>query len=320
MKTSLIIPTFNAASHIAPLVAALRAQTAPPDEIIVIDSASSDGTAEKSQELGCRVIPIARHEFDHGGTRQRAVELSQGKILIFLTQDALPANAAALDEIQRPFSDLNVAAVYGRQLPNIDATPLAIHSRIFNYPQHSCVKTQSDITRLGIKAPFLSNSFSAYRKDILLNIGGFPDHIIHSEDMYIAAKLILSGYSISYNSYAMAYHSHNFSLIQEFRRYFDIGVFHSKNKWIKENFGSAGNEGLRYLHSELRFTRKYGFFWLFRSVASCLAKFSGYFLGKRESIIPKAVKRCLGNNKQYWDNRIHYNRISGDRSVPQSKI
>lgn len=301
MKTSVIIPTFNAASHIAPLVAALRAQTTPPDEIIVIDSASSDGTAEKAQEHECRVISIARNEFDHGGTRQRAVELSQGKILIFLTQDALPANAVALDEIKQPFSDPNVAAVCGRQLPNNDATPLAMHARIFNYPQYSCVKTYSDIPRLGVKVPFLSNSFAAYRKDILLNIGGFPNHIIHSEDMYVAAKFILSGYSVAYSSSAMAYHSHNFTLLQEFRRYFDIGVFHSKNPWLKENFGSAGSEGLRYLHSELKFTRQCGFLWVFRSMASCFAKYSGYSLGKRESIFPKIVKRCLGNNKSYWN-------------------
>lgn len=44
MRTSLIIPTRNAASHLDRLLPALRMQTLQPDEMLVVDSASSDDT------------------------------------------------------------------------------------------------------------------------------------------------------------------------------------------------------------------------------------------------------------------------------------
>jgi rhamnosyltransferase len=125
MKHSVIIPVLNPGPLLGPLVAALRAQTLAPDEIIVVDSASADGSAALARALGCRVMPIARAAFDHGGTRQMAAESAGGDILVYLTQDALPADDGALAALVRPFADPRVGACGGRQLPHKDANPLA---------------------------------------------------------------------------------------------------------------------------------------------------------------------------------------------------
>src|SRR5699024_8480726 len=96
---------------------------------------------------------------------------------------------------------------------------------------------------MGLKTVFNSNSFSAYRVSTFMEIGGFPDDTILSEDMYFAARAVLSGYKIAYVAEAEVRHSHNYSSLEEFRRYFDIGVFHCDEPWIRKAFGGAGGEG-----------------------------------------------------------------------------
>lgn len=95
----------------------------------------------------------------------------------------------------------------------------------------------------GVKTVFMSNSFSAYRIDVLQQLGGFPSDTILCEDMYFTAKAVLAGYKVAYVSEAVVRHSHNYSAVEEFKRYFDIGVFHADEPWIREKFGGAGGEG-----------------------------------------------------------------------------
>jgi len=119
MRTSLIIPTRNASSHLARLLPALKMQTLQPDEMLVVDSASSDDTVARFREFGARVEVIDARDFNHGGTRRWASEQVSGEALIVMTQDAIPADpetfANLLDELQQ--DPLNGVA-YGRQLPH----------------------------------------------------------------------------------------------------------------------------------------------------------------------------------------------------------
>ena len=221
-------------------------------------------------------------------------------VYVFLTQDAYLEDARAIEHLVTPFSDERVGAVCGRQLPHLDAEPLAIHARHFNYPERSRTKLISDASELGIKTPFMSNSFSAYRRTALLEVGGFPEHVILSEDMYVAAKMLMAGWKVTYASESVCRHSHNYTLAEEFRRYFDQGVFHARESWIRENFGGAGGEGLRYVKSELGFlglSRLH--LWpaaIFRNVCKLLA----YKLGQLEQHLPIWLKIKMSMHKRYW--------------------
>ncbi|MCI5150220.1 MAG: glycosyltransferase family 2 protein, partial [Candidatus Electrothrix sp. MAN1_4] len=133
---SVIIPTFNGASWLYELFKALVCQTRTPDEIILIDSGSSDATLaiirqymEKYSFI--RLYEIQQQDFDHGGTRTMAAQQAHGDILLFMTQDAVPADNRALDRLVQPFAkDEKVAAAYGRQLPTEDAHFFAEHLRL----------------------------------------------------------------------------------------------------------------------------------------------------------------------------------------------
>ena len=54
----------------------------------------------------------------------------------------------------------------------------------------------------------------------------------------------------------MAYHSHNYTFFEEFKRYFDVGVFHEKESWILEEFGQASGEGANYVKSSSLICRR----------------------------------------------------------------
>lgn len=271
-------------------------------DTVIVDSGSNDGTQEIARKRADRFTLIAPAEFNHGGTRQLMVDKNpEYDIYIYLTQDACLVDNDAIQRILEPFADSDVAAVCGRQLPHLDATPLAQHARTFSYPGSVEVKTLADVPRLGIKVAFMSNSFAAYRKEALKAVGGFPVHVIFAEDMYVAAKILLAGWKVAYAGNALCRHSHNYSIIEEFRRYFDMGVFHARESWIRENFGGAGGEGMRYVKSELQFL---GFkrlhLWPTALVRNAV-KLAAYKAGRQEVKLPIGIKRKLGMHRRYWD-------------------
>lgn len=146
----------------------------------------------------------------------------------------------------------------------------------------------------------MSNSFSGYRKAAFLQAGGFPVHVILSEDMYVAGRMLLAGWKIVYAGDAACRHSHNYTVGEEFRRYFDVGVFQGREGWIKASFGGAGGEGLRFVKSELKFVgvgRAY--LWPLVAIRTA-AKLLGYKLGQKESSIPLSWKKKLSMYRGFW--------------------
>lgn len=302
MRTSLIIPTRNAASHLDRLLPALRMQTLQPDEMLVVDSASSDDTVARFREFGARVEVIDARDFNHGGTRRWASEQVGGDALIVMTQDAIPATAETfanlISELQ--LEPLNGVA-YGRQLPHPGAGVLGAQSRHFNYPAASRSKSLADAPQLGIKTCFSSDSFSVYRRSALQAVGGFPQDVIGSEDAYVAARILLAGYQVRYAASAQVYHSHDYRLLDEFKRYFDIGVFYGREAWIRQAFGDAGGEGKRYVLAELRALREANALHRAPEVVMRSAfKLLGYRLGHLERHLPNSLKRRLGMFSTYW--------------------
>lgn len=313
MRTVCIIPTYNGKSELERLLTSLKIQTAH-FETCIVDSGSTDGTQELAREHVENVTVISPFEFNHGGTRQRMVDQNPGyDIYVFLTQDACLANTHAIANIVEPFTNPEVGAVCGRQLPHLDATHLAKHARFFNYPEGAEIKSTADIARLGIKATFISNSFSAYRGEALKAVGGFPLHVISTEDMYATAKMLLAGWKMAYAGNAQCRHSHNYSIVDEFKRYFDIGVFHAREPWIRKKFGSAGSEGIRYLKSELRFLGLGGWHLWPNSIVRNVVKLIGYKLGQQEAKLPIGFKRTISMSKRYWDGPFAHQRSSASR-------
>ena len=198
-RVSVIIPTYNAGPDFEGLLRRLQSQSRPPEEIIVIDSSSTDGTAETALQAGARVIRIPKAQFDHGGTRNHAAQQATGETLVFMTQDACPADAYLIERLlDALYADESTACAYARQLARADADVLEKMSRESNYPPVSMRKREEDLPELGIKTFFCSNVCAAYRKTIFFERGQFDAPVLFNEDLFFAARCILNGYTVSY--------------------------------------------------------------------------------------------------------------------------
>ena len=249
LHVSVVIPTLNAGKELNKLLNALKEQSSPAEEILVVDSSSEDNTAEVcSQYERVIFLSIPRESFDHGKTRDMALRRCKGDVVVFLTQDAIPANSEFLEKLIEPQSDYHTAVSIGRQLPKENATRMEALVRSFNYPAHSFIRSKEDITTLGIKAFFCSDSCAAYRKDVYLRLGGFEYPLKSNEDMFFAAKALQSGYRIAYTADAMVYHSHNFSLRKQYRRNYLQGYEIERHRELIGDV-SLNTEGLKLVRT-----------------------------------------------------------------------
>ncbi|AWW29644.1 rhamnosyltransferase [Echinicola strongylocentroti] len=302
MKINLFIPTLNAGAKWNQTLAKIAEQTAVFHRKILIDSGSTDGTLQAPLLDDWEVMAIDKKDFDHGGTRQMAVEkFNDADIFIFLTQDAIPADKHALSILVASLeNNAELGMAYGRQLPHLGAKTLEAHARLFNYPAQSEVRSLKDHEQYGIKTISCSNSFAAYRKVAFEEAGGFPKGLILGEDAYIAGKMLLKGWKMAYIANACVHHSHDYTVKEEFKRYFDIGVFHAKSKWIFEHYGRAEGRGFQYLQSELTYASKNNPLALPKSIASLFAKWTGYKIGLNHKKLPTSFNKFLSMHKHFW--------------------
>ena len=298
---SVIIPTLNAEKTLNALLGAIALQTVKPTEVLVVDSGSTDRTLEicRNYEF-VRCLSIRREDFDHGGTRDWALGQTTDDYVLFLTQDALPTGDGYIAAMLSMFADERVAACCGRQIAGEGASQIEKMTRSYNYPDQSHVRGGESIATLGIKAFFLSDACSAYRRTAYDEVGGFLSPILTNEDMQIARSFLEGGYLIAYCADAAVYHAHEYSFAQEFRRNFDIGCFLSGFEKGLPGV-RAESEGVRYVRWMLAgLIKAHAWGQCLRFLKLCAAKALGVTLGRRAERMPLKLKRMLSANKAYW--------------------
>lgn len=302
MKLQIIIPIYRPDAKFLRLLSMIKQQSISDIPVLLIDSGKGISYADAIGGMNVEIRHISSQDFNHGGTRQWGInQCSEPDIFFFLTQDAIPADAYAIENLVAVFDDEQVGCAYGRQLPHEGAGVFGRIARAFNYPPESHIYGLEDRKQHGIKTAFISNSFAAYRREAMNEVGGFPNDTILSEDMYVAAKMLLNGWHVAYVADAMVYHSHDYTMLQEFRRYFDIGVFHAREAWIQRDFGKAEGEGKRFVITELRSVMRHHPMSLWEIPLRDGLKYLGYCMGKREAQIPNTWKKKCSMFPQYWE-------------------
>lgn len=301
-KIQVIIPIYKPDHKLIELLKKIKEQSIEDIPLLIIDSGSNDEYKSEIKNMNCLVKKIDVKTFNHGGTRQMGANMFPDKdIYIFLTQDAILANEKSIENIVKVFNNSNIGCAYGRQLPHKEANLFSSYARLFNYKDKSYIYSIKDKEKYGMKTAFCSNSFAAYRRKALNEIGGFPINTILSEDMYVAAKMLLNKWSVAYCSDAIVYHSHDYTIWQEFKRYFDIGVFHSRESWIRDTFGGAEGEGKKYIISEFKYLIERNIMLIFPMIIRDIMKFLGFRLGMKEGFINKHIKRKISMTKNFWN-------------------
>lgn len=307
LSLDIIIPTYKPGEKFDKLLKRLTSQTKRPNHIYIINTEEKyleTSRYERYMQEGIdyiTVIHIKKEEFDHGGTRNYGASLSKSDIVMFMTDDAVPADEYLIENILKAFRHEGVAACYGRQLANKNASMLEKYTRVFNYPDEDIVKSKKDLERLGIKTYFCSNVCAAYRNDIYQSLGGFVTKTIFNEDMIMASKIISAGYNIYYASKAKVIHSHKYTYRQQFTRNFDLAVSQKQYKEIFENVKSE-TEGIRLVKKSMSYlANKKKFYLIPDLIVQSGFKYLGYKMGYNYDKLPKNLVIKCSMNKSYWE-------------------
>ena len=308
MKIDVIIPIYKPDQTLFSLLDSLERQTEPVQNIILMNTERKyfeqlvAGAEFEQKYPNVKVCHLSKREFDHGGTRHRGVQHSEGDIFVMMTQDAIPADRYLLERLTGALSQ-NVAVAYARQLPGENSTEFEKISREFNYPDKSQVKTIGDLETLGIKTFFCSNVCAAYRRDIYEESGGFISHTIFNEDMIYASGIIRAGYGIAYVAEAEVIHSHNYTNWMQLRRNFDLGVSQADHP---EVFGGIASEkeGKNLVRKAWRYFGENKCLYKFAGFClQCGFKYAGYLMGKHYRFLPEGLVMHITTNKEYWMQR-----------------
>ncbi len=303
MSVDVIIPTYRPGADFLELIQRLQMQEYSIRKIIVINT-ESDEFPDNIHSPNCEleVIHIQREEFDHGSTRNMGAKLSEADVVLFMTQDALPADEKLVGALMKMFEDnFDVGIAYARQLPKADCNIVERYTRAFNYPAQSKIKTKSDLERMGIKTFFCSDVCAAYRREYLLSFGGFAEPSIFNEDMIFAGKRILAGDKVAYVADAKVFHSHNYTGRQQFHRNFDLAVSQAQHPEVFANTKSEG-EGIKLVKKTILYLiEKRRPMKIVYLVHQSACKYFGYFLGKRYKKLPRwLILKCTSDRK-YWE-------------------
>jgi rhamnosyltransferase len=303
-EARIIIPVCNGGDRWREAAEALRRWVPDPSLIVVVDSASTDGSDAVAAAGHFELLRIDPRTFNHGRTRQEAVDrfCTDKRFAIFLTHDAVIEGPESLVALLNAFANPKVGAAYGRQLPHHNARPFGRHSTSFLYPPVGEVRTLADAPRLGVRTAYLSNSFAAYRIAALRECGGFPRELILGEDAYVAFHMLMSGWVVCYCAAAHVRHSHDYTVLEEMQRYFDFGVFYAEMPELLSALGNPEGQGMRFLKSELRFMARTAPWLLPETIVRNSAKYLGYLLGRHFRQLPNSMRRRLSMTKGHWQN------------------
>ena len=162
-SVDVIIPTYKPDEKLTRLVSMLQNQTYPVDHILIINTEEELWKQELIRDMDrVEVFHTKKEEFDHGGTRRLGESFSNADILVYMTQDAVPADRTLIYHLIQPLEREKVKASYARQLPDNECRIIESYTRNFNYPEDSCIKNLEDLPELGIKTFFCSTVCAAY--------------------------------------------------------------------------------------------------------------------------------------------------------------
>lgn len=206
---TVVIRAFNEEKHIGRLLTGIRRQTTQPQEIILVDSGSTDATLEIASRFGATIFTIPPERFSFGRSLNLGCEAATSDVIAIVSAHVFPVVDSWLERLTAPLSDPSVALAYGRQLG--DASSRFSESQLLQrwFPDHSEANQST---------PFCNNANAAIQRNVWEELR-YDESLTGLEDMDWARRAQAKGYSISYIAEAPVVHVHEESVTQIFNRY-----------------------------------------------------------------------------------------------------
>jgi glycosyltransferase involved in cell wall biosynthesis len=249
-RVSVVIPVKDGERYLEELLQALAREGA--DEVLVIDSGSSDRSLEIARAAGVELLRIDPAEFGHGRTRNLGAERTSGELICFLTQDATPV-PGWLGAYREAFDlDERVGAAYGPHLARADTSPMIARELSEFFAGFAAGGAGANgaggagvgeagangangangaggagevgaggrpvVQRRG-DPTFLSNVNACYARACWEEVR-FRE-VPYSEDQAFGRDMLAAGWAKAYHPGAAVLHAHDYGAIEFMRRYFD---------------------------------------------------------------------------------------------------
>ena len=230
MTISICIPIKNPDSKLVDILESIDQQTLSAQDVILFNSGKKFNIQKFNfKNFSIKEIIIKPQDFGHGKTRNLLLKYSSAEYLIFLTQDAVPANNLWLDKLINPMkNDKNIVGSFSRHAahpghPNFIAIELENHFIYHkNFGSIRCILNEEFYLKneqFRQSLHFFSNNSSCIRASYFRKYP-FPE-VEFSEDQ-IWAKFALERKKKIFFAYdSLVYHSHYFSGIEVFKRSVD---------------------------------------------------------------------------------------------------
>ena len=222
MPVSLVATVLNESSSIAALLDSILAQERLPDEVVIVDGGSRDGTLEALRSYAGR-LPLQTIEApgcNISQGRNRAIAAAQGEI-IAVTDGGVRLDPRWLSELVGPATQGAIAC--GFFVPDARGTfEVALGATVLP------AVAEIDPRR------FLPSSRSvAFPKEAWQRVGGYPENLDYCEDLVFDLRLRQAGYPLAWVPQAIAHFRPRPSLAAFFRQYYRYARGDGKaNLWL----------------------------------------------------------------------------------------
>jgi rhamnosyltransferase len=213
---SLVVRCFNEEAHIGRLLTGVFQQMRVPDEVIIVDSGSTDATLSIVSAFDVTILELAPETFSFGRALNTGLAASSADVAILASAHVYPLYDSWTQNLSGPFADSRVALTYGRQQtpPNGRFSEQRLMSKW--YP------AESDLNQ---RHPFCNNANAAVRRSVWES-RPYDEDLTGLEDLDWAKAAMKGGYDIAYIAEAPVAHVHDETFKQVMNRYRREAIAH----------------------------------------------------------------------------------------------
>ena len=197
-RVSVYVPAYNAGEYLSRCIQGLLSQTHSPDEILVVDDGSQDGTAAIARKYA--QVTVVQHEknLGLGAARNTAFRAARNELVASLDADCV----AQPNWLETLLLNMDVQRVAGAGGRLVEAVRESIADR------WRCAHMQQEWGAERIEEPlFLFGCNNIFRKSAVLDAGGYDETMrTNGEDANMSRRLKAKGWSLVYDPSAIARH------------------------------------------------------------------------------------------------------------------